>query len=162
DDPLRMLRAARFAAQLGLEVDPGVTRAMTDMAGRIAIISAERVRDEFTKLILSEAPRSGLTLLVDTGLADLVLPELPALGLERDDHQRPKDVYEHPLTVLEQAIELEPRLETGGPDLVLRLAALLHDVGKPATRRFAEDGTVTFHHHDVVGAKLARKRLRVL
>jgi poly(A) polymerase len=162
DDPLRMLRAARFVAQLGLRVDPAIARAMRDMAERISIISAERVRDELTKLLLADAPRGGLTLLVDTGLADLVLPELPALRLERDEHHRHKDVYEHSLTVLEQAISLENRIDGGGPDLVTRLAALLHDVGKPATRRFADDGTVTFHHHDVVGAKLVRRRLKAL
>jgi poly(A) polymerase len=160
DDPLRMLRAARFAAQLDFEVDPGVVDAMTDMADRIEIVSAERVRDELVKLLMSAHPRRGLTLLVATGLAERVLPELPALALERDEHHRHKDVYEHTLTVLEQSIDLEDRL--GGPDLVSRLAALMHDVGKPRTRRFQEDGTVTFHHHDVVGAKLTRKRLRAL
>ncbi len=160
DDPLRMLRAARFAAQLDFEVDPAVVAAMTDMADRIEIVSAERVRDELVKLLMSAHPRRGLTLLVGTGLAERVLPELPALALERDEHHRHKDVYEHTLTVLEQSIDLEDRL--GGPDLVSRLAALMHDVGKPRTRRFQEDGTVTFHHHDVVGAKLTRKRLRAL
>jgi len=160
DDPLRMLRAARFAAQLDFEVDPGVVAAMTDMADRIEIVSAERVRDELVKLLMSAHPRRGLTLLVGTGLAQRVLPELPALALERDEHHRHKDVYEHTLTVLEQSIDLEDRL--GGPDLVSRLAALMHDVGKPRTRRFQEDKTVTFHHHDVVGAKLTRKRLRAL
>jgi poly(A) polymerase len=160
DDPLRMLRAARFAAQLDFEVDPAVVAAMTDMADRIEIVSAERVRDELVKLLMSAHPRRGLTLLVGTGLAERVLPELPALALERDEHHRHKDVYEHTLTVLEQSIDLEDRL--GGPDLVSRLAALMHDVGKPRTRRFQDDGTVTFHHHDVVGAKLTRKRLRAL
>ena len=162
DDPLRMLRAARFAAQLGFEVDPAVVAAMTDMADRIEIVSAERVRDELVKLLLAPSPRRGLALLVSTGLAERVLPELPALALERDEHHRHKDVYEHTLTVLEQSIELESRLPGGGPDLVSRLAALLHDIGKPRTRRFQGDGTVTFHHHDVVGAKLARKRLKAL
>ncbi|WP_326698657.1 CCA tRNA nucleotidyltransferase [Streptomyces sp. NBC_01754] len=155
DDPLRMLRAARFASQLDFEVAPEVLAAMTDMAGRIEIVSAERVREELNKLILSDRPRTGLGLLVETGLADRVLPELPALRLERDEHHRHKDVYEHSLTVLEQAIDLEE----GGPDLTLRLAALLHDIGKPKTRRFEKDGRVSFHHHEVVGAKLARKRL---
>jgi poly(A) polymerase len=155
-----MLRAARFAAQLGFEVDPAVVEAMTSMADRIAIISAERVRDELVKLVLAPYPRIGLTLLVDTGLAALVLPELPALALERDEHHRHKDVYEHTLTVLEQSIDLEGRL--GGPDFVSRFAALMHDVGKPRTRRFLADGTVTFHHHDVVGAKLTRKRMQAL
>ncbi|MEV6309660.1 CCA tRNA nucleotidyltransferase [Streptomyces sp. NPDC051840] len=158
DDPLRMLRAARFAAQLDFEVAPDVVKAMTDMAGRIEIVSAERVREELNKLLLSDHPRKGLGLLVDTGLADRVLPELPALRLERDEHHRHKDVYEHSLTVLEQAIDLEQ----DGPDLVLRLAALLHDVGKPRTRRFEKDGRVSFHHHEVVGAKMARKRMAEL
>jgi poly(A) polymerase len=162
DDPLRMLRAARFAAQLDFEVDPAVVVAMTDMADRLQIVSAERIRDELAKLLMSEHPRRGLSLLVRTGLAERVLPELPALALERDEHHRHKDVYEHTLTVLEQSIDLESRLPGGGPDLVSRLAALMHDVGKPQTRRFQDDGTVTFHHHDVVGAKLTRKRLRAL
>ncbi len=160
DDPLRMMRAARFASQLGFRVDPAVRRAMTDMAERIRIVSAERVRDELVKLVMGAHPREGLTLLVETGLAEHVLPELPALALERDEHHRHKDVYEHTLTVLEQSIDLEHRL--GGPDLVSRLAALMHDVGKPRTRRFPGDGTVTFHHHDVVGAKLTRTRMRAL
>jgi poly(A) polymerase len=162
DDPLRMLRAARFAAQLGFTVDPTVVAAMTAMADRIEIISAERVRDELVKLLLAPYPRLGLTLLVDTGLAARVLPELPALALERDEHHRHKDVYQHTLTVLEQSIELEDRLPGGGPDLVSRLAALMHDVGKPRTRRFLDDGSVTFHHHDVVGAKLTHKRMKAL
>ena len=162
DDPLRMMRAARFAAQLGFTVDPAVVAAMTAMASRIEIISAERVRDELVKLICAPYPRLGLSLLVETGLAELVLPELPALKLERDEHHRHKDVYEHTLTVLEQAIDLEPRLPGGGPDFVSRFAALMHDIGKPRTRRFVEDGTVTFHHHDVVGAKMTRKRMKAL
>jgi poly(A) polymerase len=161
DDPLRMMRAARFAAQLGFEVDPGVVAAMSAMAERIDIISAERVRDELVKLVCAPWPRRGLALLVETGLAQRVLPELPALALERDEHHRHKDVYEHTLTVLEQAIDLEHRLG-GGPDFVSRFAALMHDVGKPRTRRFLDDGTVTFHHHDVVGAKLTRKRMKAL
>jgi poly(A) polymerase len=158
DDPLRMMRAARFAAQLGLRVDRAVLDAMTAMADRIEIVSAERVRDELTKLLLAPDPRTGLGLLVSTGLAAYVLPELPMLALEIDEHHRHKDVYEHTLTVLEQAIALERE----GPDLVLRLAALLHDVGKPKTRRFESGGGVSFHHHEVVGAKLARARLRAL
>ncbi len=162
DDPLRMMRAARFAAQLGFTVAPEVVAAMTDMAERIDIISAERVRDELVKLVCAPYPRLGLSLLVETGLADRVLPELPALRLERDEHHRHKDVYEHTLTVLEQAIELEPRLGGPGPDLVSRLAALMHDIGKPKTRKFVGDGAVTFHHHDVVGAKLTRKRMQAL
>jgi poly(A) polymerase len=162
DDPLRMLRAARFAAQLGFTVAPEVVTAMTEMADRIEIISAERVRDELLKTVCAPEPRRGLTLLVETGLAARVLPELPALALERDEHHRHKDVYEHTLTVLEQAIALEHRLPRGGPDFVTRFAALMHDVGKPRTRRFQGDGTVTFHHHDVVGAKMTRKRMKAL
>ena len=162
DDPLRMMRAARFSAQLGFTVDPPVVRAMTAMAGRIEIVSAERVREELVKLVVAPYPRRGLTLLVETGLAGIVLPELPALALERDEHHRHKDVYEHTLRVLEQTIELEPRLPGGGPDFVARFAALMHDVGKPRTRRFQDDGTVTFHHHDVVGAKLTRQRMKAL
>jgi poly(A) polymerase len=162
DDPLRMMRAARFAAQLGFDVAPEVVTAMTEMADRISIISAERVRDELVKLVNAPYPRRGLTLLVDTGLADRVLPEVPTLRLERDEHHRHKDVYEHTLTVLEQTIDLESRLPGGGPDFVARFAALMHDVGKPKTRRFVDDGTVTFHHHDVVGAKLTRKRMQAL
>ncbi|WKX71511.1 CCA tRNA nucleotidyltransferase [Streptomyces sp. XD-27] len=158
DDPLRMMRAARFAAQLDFEVAPEVVAAMTSMADRIGIVSAERVRDEFNKLLLGAHPRKGLKLLVDTGLAAHVLPELPALRLERDEHHRHKDVYEHSLTVLEQAIDLED----DGPDLVLRLAALLHDIGKPKTRRFEKDGRVSFHHHEVVGAKLTKFRMMKL
>jgi poly(A) polymerase len=166
DDPLRMMRAARFAAQLGFTVDPAVVEAMTAMAGRIGIISPERVHDELVKLVCAPWPRRGLTLLVDTGLATYVLPELPALALERDEHHRHKDVYEHTLTVLEQSIGLEHRLAAAGeeprPDFISRFAALMHDVGKPRTRRFLEDGSVTFHHHDVVGAKLTRKRMQAL
>jgi len=161
DDPLRMMRAARFSAQLGFDVAPEVVAAMTAMADRITIISAERVRDELVKLILAPSPRRGLALLVETGLASYVLPELPALALERDEHHRHKDVYEHTLTVLEQSMDLEA--ERGHePDFVGRFAALLHDIGKPRTRKFQDDGTVTFHHHDVVGAKLVRKRMREL
>jgi poly(A) polymerase len=162
DDPLRMLRGARFVSQLGFTVDPDVVSAMRDMAERLAIVSAERIRDELVKLLLAPNPRLGLVLFVETGLADQVLPELPALRLERDEHHRHKDVYEHSLTVLDQAIALEARLPGGGPDLVTRLAALLHDIGKPRTRRFDDDGSVTFHHHDVVGAKMTAKRLKAL
>ncbi|HEX6470371.1 MAG TPA: CCA tRNA nucleotidyltransferase [Streptosporangiaceae bacterium] len=158
DDPLRMLRAARFAAQLGFSVDPEVVAAMKRMAGRIEIVSAERIRDELSKLLCGARPRSGLGLLVDTGLAAHVLPELPKLRLEIDEHHRHKDVYEHTLIVLEQAIAQED----DGPDLVLRLAALLHDIGKPKTRSFEPGGRVSFHHHEVVGAKMARHRLMEL
>ena len=162
DDPLRMMRAARFAAQLGFSVDPQVVEAMADMAERLTIVSPERVRDELSRVVLADRPRLGLELVVQTGLADHVLPELPALRLEIDEHHRHKDVYEHSLTVLEQAIAMEDRVGTGGPDLVLRLAALLHDVGKPRTRRFEPGGGVSFHHHEVVGARLVRKRLAAL
>lgn len=164
DDPLRMLRVARFASQLGFGVDPATLAAMSAMAGRLEIVSRERVLAELVKLLLGAHPRDGLELLVSTGLADQVLPELPALRLTIDEHHRHKDVYEHSLTVLDQAIALEtgPDGPVPGPDLVLRLAALLHDIGKPATRRFEGGGGVSFHHHEVVGAKLVRKRLREL
>jgi len=163
DDPLRMMRAARFVAQLEFEAHPEVTDAIEAMADRLDIISAERIRDELIKLISADHPVPGLRVLVATGLAYLVLPELPALKLESDEHHRHKDVYEHSLTVLEQAIALESlRGVADAPDAALRLAALLHDIGKPKTRRFQPGGTVTFHHHDVVGAKLTRKRLREL
>lgn len=158
DDPLRMLRAARFVSQLGFTLAPRVHRAMTDMAGEIARISAERVQGELSKLMTGAHPRRGVELLGETGLADHVLPEMPAMRLEIDEHHQHKDVYAHSLTVLDQAIALED----GDPDLVLRLAALLHDIGKPATRRHESGGGVSFHHHEVVGAKLIRKRLRAL
>ena len=163
DDPLRMMRAARFASQLGFAVDDQTREAMADMAERIGIVSAERVRDELTKLLASDDPRPGIQLLVDSGLADQVLPELPALRLEVDEHHHHKDVYQHSLTVLDQAIGYEKERHPGtAPDLVLRIAALLHDIGKPATRRFEPGGAVSFYHHDVVGAKLAKKRLTAL
>ena len=160
DDPLRMMRAARFASRLGFIVADEVVRAMTDMAERITIVSAERIQAELSGLLLTDSPRAGLDLLVRTGIADYILPELPALKLELDEHHRHKDVYQHSLTVLDQAIALE-KDRGHEPDIVNRLAALLHDIGKPATRRF-EGSKVTFHHHDVVGAKLAKKRLRAL
>jgi len=164
DDPLRMMRAARFAAQLGFQIAPEVRVAMTEMGERLKIVSPERVRTELEKLILAQQPITGLRAMVDTGLADYVLPELPALKLEIDEHHRHKDVYEHSLTVLKQAIDLEtgPDGPVPGPDLVLRLAALLHDIGKPPTRRFEPGGGVSFHHHEVVGAKMTVKRLRAL
>jgi poly(A) polymerase len=163
DDPLRMMRAARFAAQLGFAVQEDVVVAMTEMAERLSIVSAERIRGELMKLVLSPDPRRGLTLMVDTGLAEYVLPELPLLRLEEDEHHHHKDVYEHTLTVLEQAITLESVHEpTSGPDPVLRLAALLHDIGKPRTRKFEGDGRVSFHHHEVVGARMTRKRMQQL
>ncbi len=163
DDPLRMMRAARFVAQLGVELSPAVEVALRAMADRITMVSAERVRDELSKLLLADRARQGLEVLVDTGLADRVLPELPTLRLQIDEHHRHKDVYEHTLIVLDQAIALESAHEpASGPDLVLRLAALLHDIGKPRTRRFEPGGRVSFHHHEVVGAKLARRRLAAL
>lgn len=161
DDPLRMMRAARFTSQLGFTVTNEVRAAMTDMASRIEIISAERVRDELSKTLLTDHPREGLDLLVTTRIADYVLPELPALRLERDEHHRHKDVYEHSLTVLDQSIDLEKR-RGHDPDLTGRLAALLHDIGKPSTRKFEPGDKVSFHHHDIVGAKMARKRLKAL
>lgn len=163
DDPLRMMRAARFVSQLGFTIDDPVLTAMTAMAPRLEIVSAERIRDELSKLLLSARPRLGLAVLVETGLADYVLPELPGLKLEIDEHHRHKDVYEHSLTVMEQAMDLETSHQpTTEPDLVLRLAALLHDIGKPKTRRFEKDGGVSFHHHEVVGARMVRKRLTAL
>jgi poly(A) polymerase len=160
DDPLRMMRAARFAAQLSFTLDAEVFTAMQSMAGRISIISAERVRDEFIKTLMSDNPRIGITILVDSGLADFVLPEVPKLRLEVDEHHHHKDVYEHSITVLEQAIAQEERI--GGANLINRLAALLHDIGKPKTRNLIEGGGVSFHHHEVVGARLVKKRLREL
>ena len=163
DDPLRMMRAARFASQLDATVDADVVDAMSAQAERISIVSAERVREEFSKIVMSDHPRVGLTLLVDTGIADIVLPELPLLRLEADEHHHHKDVYEHTLTVLEQAITLESVHEpTCEPDLTLRLAALLHDIGKPKTRKFEDGGRVSFHHHEVVGARMTKKRMREL
>ena len=160
DDPLRMMRAARFASQLGFEISPDVLTSMCNLVQRITIISAERIRDEFTKIVMSPNPRTGITILVDTGLAELVIPEIPKLRLEVDEHHHHKDVYEHSITVLEQAIKQEERL--GGANLVIRLAALLHDIGKPKTRNFIEGGGVSFHHHEVVGARLVKKRLQEL
>ncbi len=160
DDPLRIMRAARFASQLDFNVSHEVLIAMKEMAPRISIISAERVREELTKLLMSKNPRFGISLLVDTGIADMILPEVPKLKLEIDEHHHHKDVYEHSLTVLDQAIELEDRL--GGPNLVIRLAALLHDIGKPKTRNLLAGGGVSFHHHEVVGARLAKERLKAL
>lgn len=161
DDPLRMMRGARFASQLGFEIEPKTFEAMQAMTDRMAIVSAERVNVELTKLMLGAHPRKGLTALVDSGLAEVVLPELPALRLESDEHHHHKDVYEHTLTVVEQAIgyEKDYGLE---PDFVLRFAALLHDIGKPATKRKEAGGAVSFHQHDLVGAKLAGARMREL
>ncbi len=158
DDPLRMLRAARFAAQIGFRVEASAVAAIREMAGRLSIVSAERVRDELSKLVLSPQPRLGLEILVDTGLAEHCLPELARLKETVDEHRRHKDVYAHTLTVLEQAIDLED----AGPDLVLRLAALLHDIGKPKTKSVGPGGKVSFHHHEVVGAAMTRQRLGAL
>ncbi|HEX3825308.1 MAG TPA: CCA tRNA nucleotidyltransferase [Mycobacteriales bacterium] len=158
DDPLRMLRAARFAAQLGFSVAPDVATAVREMAARLDIVSAERIRDELVKLLLGSDPRRGLELLVETGLIEQCLPEVGRLTATVDEHRRHKDVYAHTLTVLEQAIGMEP----AGPDLVLRLAALLHDIGKPKTKSIEADGKVSFHHHEVVGAAMARSRLTAL
>jgi poly(A) polymerase len=160
DDPLRMLRAARFASQLNFQIAPDVLDAMKAMTDRLTIISAERIRDEMTKLLMSHNPRIGITILVDTGLAAIFIPEIPQLRLEVDEHHHHKDVYEHSITVLEQAIALEDRL--GGPNLIIRLAALLHDIGKPKTRALIPGGGVSFHHHEVVGARLAKSRLKAL
>ena len=160
DDPLRMMRAARFMSQLNFTIDPAVVTAIKSMTARLEIISAERIRDEFIKIIMSDNPRLGITLLVETGLADIFLPEIPKLKLEIDEHHHHKDVYEHTLTVLEQAIALESRL--GGPNLTLRLAALLHDIGKPKTKELIAGGGVSFHHHEVVGSRLCKERMKKL
>ena len=163
DDPLRIMRAARFAAQLGFRVSDDVLQAMHEQAERITIVSAERVREEFMKTLMAPDPRSGLELLVETGVADWILPELPALRLTEDEHHRHKDVYEHSMMVLEQAIDIETLHEpVSGPDPVLRLAALLHDIGKPKTRKFEKDGGVSFHHHEIVGARMVKKRMQAM
>ncbi|RSM84610.1 CCA tRNA nucleotidyltransferase [Kibdelosporangium aridum] len=160
DDPLRMMRAARFTSQLGFTAAPRVIEAMQRMADQIERITAERIQVELSKLLCGIEPRRGVELMVDSGLAGHVLPEVPAMRLEIDEHHQHKDVYQHSLVVLEQAIDLE---EDGSePDLILRLAALLHDIGKPDTRRHIPGGGVSFHHHEVVGAKMVRKRLRAL
>jgi poly(A) polymerase len=160
DDPLRMMRAARFTSQLGFTVAPRVTEAMKAMSDQINRITPERIQAELSKLLCGEHPREGVELLVDSGVAGHMLPELPAMRLEIDEHHQHKDVYQHSLVVLEQAVDLEE--EGTKPDLILRLAALLHDIGKPSTRRHLPGGGVSFHHHEVVGAKMVRKRLRAL
>ncbi|OMC50975.1 CCA tRNA nucleotidyltransferase [Mycobacterium sp. IS-836] len=162
DDPLRMLRAARFVSQLGFTVAPRVRTAIEEMAPQLDRISAERVAAELDKLLLGDDPVAGIDLLVQTGMGDVVLPEVGGMQMAIDEHHQHKDVYQHSLTVLRQAIALEDPRPEGGPDLVLRWAALLHDIGKPATRRHEPNGGVSFHHHEVVGAKMARKRLRAL
>ena len=161
DDPLRILRAARFAAKLGFTIAADVRAAMTEQAPRLRIVSAERIAGELAKLMLTADPALGIDILVQTGVADQVLPEVSLLRMEADEHHRHKDVYQHSLTVLRQAIELEPRYGLEA-DLTVRLAALLHDIGKPQTRELLPDGRVAFHHHEVVGAKLARRRLTAL
>jgi poly(A) polymerase len=161
DDPLRILRAARFAAKLGFEVAADVRAAMTDQAGRLAIVSAERITSELTKLMLTPDPALGIDVLVQTGVAEQVLPEVSRLRMEADEHHRHKDVYQHSLTVLRQAIALEPAYGLDG-DLRVRLAALLHDIGKPRTRSLLPDGRVAFHLHEVVGARMTRRRLTAL
>jgi poly(A) polymerase len=160
DDPLRMMRAARFASQLGFAPAPRVVEALHEMSEQITRITPERVQAELSKLLCGAHPRVGIELLVDSGLAGHVLPEVPAMRLEIDEHHQHKDVYQHSLVVLDQAIDLED--QDNSPDLVLRLAALLHDIGKPDTRRHIPGGGVSFHHHEVVGAKMVRKRLRAL
>ena len=160
DDPLRMMRAARFAAQLDFSIDGPTLQAMVEMHERITIVSIERCQVEFMKIVMSDHPRLGLKLLVDTGVAEYVFPELPGMRLTTDEHLQHKDVYEHSLTVLDQAIVLETTHEpVSGPDPVLRLSALFHDIGKPRTRKF-DDGRVSFHHHEVVGARMTRKRMK--
>jgi poly(A) polymerase len=162
DDPLRMLRAARFVSTLGFSVAPRVRNAIEEMAPELDRITAERVAAELDKLLLGDDPIAGIELLVQTGMGEIVLPEVGAMRMAIDEHHQHKDVYQHSLTVLRQAIALEGPRPEGGPDLVLRWAALLHDIGKPATRKHEPDGGVSFHHHEVVGAKMARKRLRAL
>jgi poly(A) polymerase len=161
DDPLRILRAARFAAKLGFTVAPEVRAAMTEQAGRLEIVSAERITSELTKLMLTPDPALGIDVLVQTEAADEVLPEVSRLRMEADEHHRHKDVYQHSLTVLRQAIELEPQYGLDG-DLTVRLAALLHDIGKPRTRSLLPDGRVAFHLHEVIGAKMTKRRLTAL
>jgi poly(A) polymerase len=161
DDPLRILRAARFAARLGFTIADDVLAAMAELAGRLSIVSVERITDELTKLMLTPDPAYGIDLLVRTSVLDQIMPEIPALRMEVDEHHRHKDVYQHSLTVLRQAIELEPRYALDG-DVVLRLAAIMHDIGKPRTRSLLPGGKVAFHHHDVAGAKMARNRLSEL
>ena len=159
DDPLRMLRAARFASKLRFKVDKSVVEAIAVMAADLDRVTAERIQTEFTKLLCGADPISGLRLLVDTGLADRFIPELSGLKLEIDEHAQHKDVYEHTLIVLSNAMRLEGDT---GPDFTLRMAALMHDVGKPATKAVGRDGRVSFHHHEVVGARLTKQRMKAM
>ncbi len=173
DDPLRMLRAARFVSQLEFAVADRVREAIVAMAPQLSRITVERVAVELDKMLLGADPVAGIELMVQTGMGDVVVPEVGGMRMAIDEHHQHKDVYQHSLTVLRQAIELEEAVPRGqersdpgdqprGPDLVLRWAALLHDIGKPATRRHEADGGVSFHHHEVVGAKMVRKRMRTL
>lgn len=163
DDPLRMLRAARFSAQLGFALEDGTFAAIEKLRETLKIVSPERVQGELVRLMQTDDPIRGIRVLVETGLIDEFLPEVSALRLEVDEHHHHKDVYEHSLTVLRQAIDLEKKRNPGAaPDVPLRLAALLHDIGKPRTRKLESGGGVTFHHHDVVGSRMARKRLQAL
>jgi len=163
DDPLRMLRAARFSAQIGFDIEEGTLAAMAELRSTLSIVSPERIQAELIRLLQSDDSVRGIRVLVDTGLIDEFLPEVSALKLEIDEHHHHKDVYEHSLTALEQAIALEHARHPGEPaDAVLRLAVLLHDIGKPRTRKLEPGGAVSFHHHDVVGSRLARKRLQAL
>lgn len=163
DDPLRMLRATRFAAQLGFDIAPETREAVAALTGTLEIVSAERIQAEFTRTMQAADPVRGVRAMVDTGLADEFLPEISAMRLEVDEHHHHKDVYEHSLTVLQQAIDLEQeRHPDDEPDVALRIAALLHDIGKPRTRKLEPGGAVTFHHHDVVGSRMAKKRLQKL
>lgn len=164
DDPLRIMRAARFTAQLGFAVGEETMTAMSALADRLGIVSAERIRSELERLMISGDPRRGIEIMEYTGVAEKVLPEVAALKETVDEHGRHKDVYEHTLTVLDQAILMET--DEGGPvprpNFVLRFAALMHDIGKTPTRQFGSGGKVTFHQHDIVGAKMTRKRMREL
>lgn len=163
DDPLRMLRAARFSAQLGFRVEDATADAIAELRETLKIVSPERIQSELVRLMQSDDPVRGIRVLVRSGLIDEFLPEVSALRLEVDEHHHHKDVYEHSLTVLSQAIELEQSRNPGTePDVALRIAALLHDIGKPRTRKLEDGGIVTFHHHDVVGSRMARKRMQAL
>lgn len=163
DDPLRMLRAARFSAQLGFRVDDDTFDAIEQLRATIDIVSPERIQSELVRLMQTDDPVRGIRVLVETDLIGEFLPEVSALRLEVDEHHHHKDVYEHSLTVLTQAIALEHSRHPGAaPDVPLRIAALLHDIGKPRTRKLEDGGVVTFHHHDIVGSRMARKRLQAL